>query len=64
MLLVGGLFPQFSLDSNRKYAIDQSGVRRMAAVQMAINRVNNNYDGVYDQLLPNTKVSLGHIALV
>ena len=58
ILLVGGLFPQFALDSNNQYTIDQAGVRRMAAVQMAINRVNNKTDGFYDQLLPRTKVHL------
>lgn len=55
---VGGLFAQFSLDSDGKYAVDQGGVRQMAAVQMAIEAVNNKSDGVYDHLLPNTQVCL------
>ena len=50
-VFVGGLFPQFHHD-----VVDQAGVRYMAAVQMAINKVNNKTDGVYDNLLPNTQV--------
>ena len=56
VILVGGLFPQFVLNSNGEYAVDQAGARELAAVQMAINRVNNKHDGMYDELLPNTKV--------
>ena len=51
-LRVGGLFSLFQLDNN----IDNSGVREMAAVQMAIDQVNNKSDDVYDHLLPNTQV--------
>ena len=57
-LYVGGLFAQFSLDSDGKYVVDQGGVRQMAATQMALERVNNKTDGVYDHLLPNTQVCL------
>ena len=34
-----------------------SGVRRMAAVQLALNSVNNKSDGVFDNLLPHAEVS-------
>ena len=50
---VGGLFPQF-IDGD----VDQAGAREMAAVQLAIDRVNDKYDGSYDNLLPNTQVSV------
>ena len=53
---MGGLFAQFSLNSDGKYVVDQAAVRQMAAVQMAIEQVNNKNDGVYDHLLPNTQV--------
>ena len=46
---MGGVFAQFSLDSNDAFVVDQAGVREMAATQLAINKVNNKYDGVYDQ---------------
>ena len=55
-LHIGGLFAQFSLDSEGKYVVDQAALRQMSAVQMAIDRVNNKSDGVYDDLLPNTQV--------
>lgn len=56
VVFVGGLFPQFRLDREEKFVIDQGGVRRMAAALLAIDRVNNKTDGVYDRLLPNTQV--------
>ena len=55
-LSVGGLFSQFELDSSGDYAVDLSGVRRMAAAQMAINHVNDKSDNVYDHLLKDTRV--------
>ena len=53
---MGGLFPQFRLDSTGSYVVAEAGVRWMAAVQLAIDRVNNKSDGLYDNLLPNTQV--------
>ena len=64
VVFVGGLFPQFALDSKSQFVIDQAGVRQMAAVQMAINRVNDKYDGIHDKLLPRTKVRLISIPLL
>ena len=55
---MGGVFAQFSQDSNGAYVVNQAGVREMAGVQMAINRINNKTDGIYDELLPHTKVRL------
>ena len=56
VLYLGGLFTQFSLDSDGKFVVDQGGVRSVPAVQMAIDRINNKSDDVYDKLLPNTQV--------
>ena len=56
MLLIGGLFAQFSPDSTGEYEVDQTGLRLLPAVQMAINRINDKSDGIYDELLPRTKV--------
>ena len=58
ILFVGGLFPLFSSSAGdvSKTVVDQSGVRRMAAVQIAMNRINNKNDGIFDDLLPQTKV--------
>ena len=53
---MGGLFPQFRLNSDKDFVVAESGVRSMAAAQMAIDRVNDKSDGVYDNLLPNTQV--------
>ena len=64
MLFVGGLFPQFILGSNNQYVIFQAGVREMAAVEMAINRVNDKHDGIHDGLLPRTKVRLIRVPLL
>ena len=55
VLFLGGLFPQFVHGTN---TVDQGGVRRMAAVQLAIDRVNDKYDDNYDNLLPSTKVGV------
>ena len=55
-LFLGGLFTQFSLDSDEKLVIDQAAVRSVPAVQMAIDRINNKSDDIYDKLLPNTQV--------
>ena len=55
-LYLGGLFTQFSLDSGEKLVINQAAVRSLPAVQMAIDRINNKSDGIYDKLLPNTQV--------
>ena len=53
IVYVGGFFSLFRLADAR---IHQSGVREMAAVKMAINRINDKYDGILDRLLPGTKV--------
>ena len=53
---MGGLFPQFRLDSTGNYVVEETGVRSMAAVQLAIDGVNDKSDGLYDNLLPNTQV--------
>ena len=53
---MGGLFAQFSRDSSGTYVVDQGGLNLMPAVQMAIDRINNKADGIYDNLLPNIKV--------
>ena len=50
---MGGLFPQFFVDGS---AIDELGVRQMAAVQLAFDRVNNKNDRVYGNLLPTKQV--------
>ena len=52
---MGGIFRQFVHGTN---TVDQGGVRRMAAVQLAIDRVNDKYDDNYDNLLPSTKVGV------
>ena len=57
VLYIGGLFPQFRrLDSDGAYFVYEDGARLVAAAQMAIDRVNNKSDGVFDKLLPNTQV--------
>ena len=50
---MGGLFPQFSSSDSgpADTQLDQDGVRRLAAVLMAINSINNN-----TSVLPQTKV--------
>ena len=53
---MGGLFAQFSRDSRGQHAVDPTGLRLLPAVQMAINRINDKHDGIYDELLPRTKV--------
>ena len=53
---MGGLFAQFSRDTDDKYVVDEAAARLMPAVQMAINRINDKTDGVYDELLPKTRV--------
>ena len=55
-LFVGGIFTQFSRNSDGNYVVDQGGVRSVSATQIAIERVNNKSDGVFDHLLPNTQV--------
>ena len=55
-MFIGGLFPQFRRNGENKFVVDESGVRLMAAAQMAINRVNDKSDGVFDNLLPGTQV--------
>ena len=55
-LFLGGLFTQFSQDSDGNFVVDQGAVRSVPAVQMAIDRINNKSDGIYDKLLPNTQV--------
>ena len=54
---MGGLFEQFTFaGSGGETSLDQSAVRSMAAVQMAISKINNKHDGTFDKLLPQTKV--------
>ena len=48
---VGGLFRQFANNE-----ISESGIRRMAAVQLAISKLNNKTDGIFDNLLRNAQV--------
>ena len=50
---MGGLFPQFMRDGSE---INELGVRQMAAVQLAFDRVNNKNDRMYGNLLPNKQV--------
>ena len=54
---MGGLFRQFVKNSEGDAVRSMSGVRRMAAVQLALNSVNNKSDGVFDNLLPHAEVS-------
>ena len=61
---MGGLFPQFRRDSENKFVIDEAGVRRMTAAQLAIDKVNDKSDGVYDNLLPNTQVRYAIYTLI
>ena len=57
VLLVGGLFERFTFSESTGYVkLNRRAVSSMAAVQMAINDINNKYDGKYDDLLPQTKV--------
>ena len=56
---MGGLFDQFIdlyAGSVGNASLDQRAVRSIAAVQMAINDINDKYDTKYDHLLPQTKV--------
>ena len=53
---MGGLFSQFERDNSNNYVVDNAGILDVAAVQMAINQVNNKSDGVHDELLLNTQV--------
>ena len=51
------LLPIFLLDDpSQETTVVEGGVRAMAAVQMAINKINDKHDGVLDKLLPETKV--------
>ena len=63
-LFVGGIFTQFSRNSDGNYVIDQGGLRSISAAQIAIDRVNNKSDGVYDNLLPNTQVRYAIYTLI
>ena len=57
VLFVGGLFEQFVFaGSAGESSLDQSAVRSMVAVQLAMNRINNKQDEIFDKLLPQTKV--------
>ena len=57
---MGGLFEQFTFSGSTVGAsIKQDAVRSMAAVIMAINRINDKQNGY--QLLPRTKVWFGYI---
>lgn len=53
---MGGLFRQFKKDQEGHYSFSGSGIRRMAAVALAINKVNNKSDKIFDKLLKNTQV--------
>ena len=55
VILVGALLSQFRAKDN-KWVMDESGVRGTASALLAINKVNNKTDKVYDTLLPKTKV--------
>ena len=62
---MGGLFTQFSPDSSGKYTVLLPlGSRLLSAVQMAIGRINDKSDGIYDELLPRTKVRYTKYALL
>ena len=60
MLLVGGFFPQFRPENNGEYGINHLGLSVLSAVQMAINRINNKSDDIFDELLPRIKVREMH----
>ena len=60
VLFLGGLFTQFSQNSGGHFVLDHGGARSVPAVQMAIDRINNKSDGIYDELLTNTKVRRQH----
>ena len=53
---MGGLFSQFARTADGDYVVDTGGLRLMPAVKMAIDRVNNKSDRIYDNLLPNIRV--------
>ena len=53
---MGGLFPVFfKLNDIIGIVIDWD-VGLITVVQMALDRINNKNDGVFDNLLPNTRV--------
>ena len=53
---MGGLFRQFEMNDEGVDKISESGIRRMAAVKLAISRLNNKNDGIFDDLLRDTEV--------
>ena len=55
VILVGALLSQFRAKDN-KWVMDVPGVRGMASALLAINKVNNKTDKVYDTLLSKTQV--------
>ena len=49
---MGGLFRQYDKEDN----VSATGISRMAAVELAIRRLNNKTDTFFDELLPDAEV--------
>ena len=49
---LGGLFPIVKLNG----AVDGGGRRRLAAFLLALDHINDHTDGLWDDLLPETRV--------
>ena len=56
MVYVGGLFPVFFKLDDIIGIVIVWDVGLITVVQMALDRINNKNDGVFDNLLPNTRV--------
>jgi len=56
---LGGLFPVFKTEKNDDpFAYDSGGHNRFAGMYIAIQEINDKTDGYYDDLLPDTNISI------
>ena len=57
--LIGGMFDTYQVENKSlQYVRQEAGSQNLAAFVMAIDEINNKFDGIFDNILPRTKLSM------
>ena len=57
--LIGGMFDTYQVENKSlQYVRQEAGSQNLAAFVMAVDEINNKFDGIFDNILPRTKLSM------
>ena len=56
---IGGIFDSYQVvDKSLQFVRQEAGSQNLAAFVMAIDEINNKFDGIFDNILPHTKLRM------